>query len=344
MNQVSWRRILQRAGSDYPGEGGGSVINMQERMPERRSPAPAPVRAPRPQGPGGDLEDELKRALDRAQRQQREARPAAPPPGWDPIFIAPEPPAARPAAQMPSRRPAPAPQAPAPTKRAGSGARNVIAISMSIAVIGLAIQQIGTQWNQSRTSTEEPEIGAEPKASAMLHSGILPGKAEQDRLGGEPEIAAPPPQETARLRSSPGRDGAPESGPEREAFFQEMEEAAKIFLSKQAKKNEGRPAVTAPASTTPVVGQATAISASEEQSMLHRGRDLIERGHVNGARMIFEHLASQQSALGAFALAQTYDARFLATLPVAGLEPDQRLAAQWYQRAAELSSRSASVR
>ena len=75
--------------------------------------------------------------------------------------------------------------------------------------------------------------------------------------------------------------------------------------------------------------------------MLRRARELMERGHVSGARLIFEHLATRQSALGAFALAQTYDEKFLKTLRVKGSEPDQKLAAKWYRRAAELGTQSA---
>ncbi|NJM35350.1 MAG: hypothetical protein HC850_12310 [Rhodomicrobium sp.] len=79
--------------------------------------------------------------------------------------------------------------------------------------------------------------------------------------------------------------------------------------------------------------------------MLRRGRELIEKGHISGARMIFEHLAEEKSALGAFALGQTYDARYLAGIPAAkGADADEALAAKWYQRAAELSNIAADLR
>jgi TPR repeat protein len=70
----------------------------------------------------------------------------------------------------------------------------------------------------------------------------------------------------------------------------------------------------------------------------------MERGHISGARLIFEHLALRQSALGAFALAQTYDEKFLKGFFVKGLEPDPTLAAKWYRRAAELGTQFAEKR
>jgi hypothetical protein len=74
-----------------------------------------------------------------------------------------------------------------------------------------------------------------------------------------------------------------------------------------------------------------------EQAMLRRGHDMMQQGHVSGARIIFEHLAGQSSPLGAFALAQTYDARFLRENNITGIVPDEALAGKWYQRAAELT-------
>jgi hypothetical protein len=131
---------------------------------------------------------------------------------------------------------------------------------------------------------------------------------------------------------------------ERDDFMKEIEEASTILRSKEAAKTRKDGS-----SVTPVVAPITrgsgttdlepsAISGSEEQAMLRRARELMERGHITGARLIFEHLALQQSALGAFALAQTYDEKFLSTFFVKGLQPDQKLAGKWYRRAAELAS------
>ena len=126
----------------------------------------------------------------------------------------------------------------------------------------------------------------------------------------------------------------------------EIEQAASMLAAQPKRGEAGRsPEVTTV--STPLNQTAARevepdlISAAEEQAMLRRARELVERGHISGARLIFEHLASQASALGAFALAQTYDAKFLDSVGAKGSQADQKLAAKWYRRAAELGSQSA---
>ena len=66
----------------------------------------------------------------------------------------------------------------------------------------------------------------------------------------------------------------------------------------------------------------------------------MKRGDITGARLLFEHLAYRGSALGAFALAQSYDERYLNQLTIRGLSADQKQADFWYRRASELGSSS----
>jgi TPR repeat protein len=79
-----------------------------------------------------------------------------------------------------------------------------------------------------------------------------------------------------------------------------------------------------------------ALTGPEEESLLQRASGLMKRGDVTGARLLFEHLAYRGSALGAFALAQSYDSRYLSKIYVRGLAADQKQADFWYRRAAEL--------
>lgn len=341
MNQVSWRRILQRAGSDFPGDDAAAVIHLQDRAPPPRSP----VRASGMQASGsGDLESELKRALDRAARQQREPRPAGPPPGWDPKFIASQP-TGRALATVQSRaKPQAVPRSPYPAKRAASGARNVLAISLSVAVIGVAFHQIGTQWTLSRDSDQQ--LPREINTATVLHAGTAQSDGEAQRLPMPGEDLQAQPGLRPSFAPEAATSASAQADNDRETLFQEMEQAARLFLAKQAQKNEIGVAAGAVPSKPHVepIAAAPTIPSGDEQAMLMRGRELMERGHVSGARLIFEHLESQQSALGAFALAQTYDATVLSSLPVAGIEPDQKLAEQWYQRAAQLGNPNAQGR
>ncbi len=87
-----------------------------------------------------------------------------------------------------------------------------------------------------------------------------------------------------------------------------------------------------------------ALSPGEEDALLKRGNALLKNGDVSAARLNFETLAARGSAIGAFALAQSYDPEFLKTLPIAGLRPDVAKAREWYRKAAELGSKEAAVR
>src|SRR5688572_60010 len=75
MNQVPWRRILERAGDEAPGDRGASVINLRDHASDRQQARREP-----PLVEDSDLESELKRALDRANRKEREQSATRSPP------------------------------------------------------------------------------------------------------------------------------------------------------------------------------------------------------------------------------------------------------------------------
>jgi hypothetical protein len=174
MNKVSWRRILQRAGHEFPNE--GAPVPTQEPLQIRDGrngykPSTAPRRAE-----PGLLESELKRALDRAAQREHEAKAAGTPPGWEPIFMArelnPAPRGAGMLKEVPRKAPLPAVNIEAPEKkRSGSGARNILAISLSVAVVGVALQQIGTQWNRSRGGGGVLAVPEAADAGSALQAG-----------------------------------------------------------------------------------------------------------------------------------------------------------------------------
>jgi hypothetical protein len=321
MNQASWRRILQRAGDEAPSEG-AAIINMQDHVPGGRR-----GRAPQELEPDADdLDYQLSRALDRAARRHRTAgKPNQPP-------IAPL------TARNPyvSMQPVPVPLPPHGAKKPGSGVRNVVAISLSVAVVGLAFHQISSQWSESRNSgakTEEASIVADtprPAAPNIAASVSSPPaeqapkgvKASGNRVDLRPSLAD----------ATANSGNADAANSDRQALYAEMEQAVKSYLERE----NGTKA--APAQTAERVAASTAAQSGSEEAMLRRGRELMDRGHVSGARLIFEHLAEQNSALGAFALAQTYDARYLTKNGLTGASPDDKLAAHWYQRAVELGS------
>lgn len=387
MTKVSWKRILQRAGNDFSSP--GHEIDERPREEVNARPRQATVRRPRavsqaaepPSLVAGELETELRRALQRQQgsssRDQQE---------WDPIFMAQE---LRTEPLMPVPYDAYAAAAPQAKKR-GATTRNILAVSLSAVVVGFAVQQIGNQWSDSENGggggggggndggqyerTEAASIAAPMKVkdqAKLVQTGYAiqplishPAPTELEATYAPPKLVAkepePAPQDTANDEAA--------------AMFQrDMEEARKLFESKeeQAGRNAAppvaaqvtparapvttaavtpaavAPAARAPAPVAPVAvkpsatakpqaEKAPSVSSGEENKLLARANDLMERGDITGARLLFEHLAFRGSALGAFALAQSYDAKHLEKLYVRGLAPDAKQADYWYRKAAEL--------
>ena len=313
MTQVSWTRILQRAGDELPSEGGAAIINMQDRAAERQKAS----RQPMPQERNADdLESDLRHALDRAAQRGRVAnlpRPVPQPPSQAGGRARPHAAASRlgpgsPYMRAPLTQLTPVTMA-GPAKRRGSGARNLIAISLSVAVVAFALHRIGTEWAASQN--EKTETGDGSAAGARSASALYTGPVGQDA----------PNQAQVRRNASNADAGI------------RMELRPSLAPADGAEKS--------PAPS----GRAEAALGNEwEEAMLRRGHELMDRGYVSGARLIFEHLAEQKSALGAFALAQSYDPKILTNLPVQGVQPDEMQAAYWYQRAAQLGTLAAAVR
>ena len=75
-----------------------------------------------------------------------------------------------------------------------------------------------------------------------------------------------------------------------------------------------------------------------------RGRAQAQQGNIAAARLFYRRAADADLAEGALALAGTYDPVELATMGVAGVQPDVAAARQWYEKARELGAREAEER
>ncbi|HWV80357.1 MAG TPA: hypothetical protein VNZ50_02925 [Hyphomicrobiaceae bacterium] len=75
-----------------------------------------------------------------------------------------------------------------------------------------------------------------------------------------------------------------------------------------------------------------------------KGKELMGRGNIQPARMLFRRAAEAGHAESAFALAGTYDPHELAKIKVIGLQPDVAMARQWYRKARELGAEEAAAR
>lgn len=75
-----------------------------------------------------------------------------------------------------------------------------------------------------------------------------------------------------------------------------------------------------------------------------KGKELLEQGNIQPARMLFRRAADAGLAESALALGGTYDPTELAKLKVLGLQPDIAAARQWYDKARQLGSTEAADR
>jgi hypothetical protein len=81
---------------------------------------------------------------------------------------------------------------------------------------------------------------------------------------------------------------------------------------------------------------------TEITTLVKRGKDLLNNGDLASARLLLRRAADGGSPEGALALAATYDPRFLQRLGAIGATPDIAKAREWYQRAIDLGSTTAS--
>lgn len=353
MTKVSWKRILQRAGNDLP----MSDRSFDDRPRLQAVPllsGPRPVRMDETPNPvAGELETELRRALQRA-KSTPSPEPQPQNQAWDPIFMA------RELRHTEPVSPVPASLYKHPISTAGSKTtRNIIAASLSALVVGFAIQQIGSQWLDSEgggggggTGGGQTRDAEQPSLSAPLKAKDQ-SKFVQTGYAIQPLINPSNPTDLSPIDEAPRtKNLIPETKPAdaTTAFQRDMEEARSLFDRKEEPvaaipvpaRAPAQIAAVTPARVAPaeIVSKQTApvpsIDSIEEKKLMQRANELLQRGDVTGARLLFEHLASRGSAIGAFALAQSYDQKYLEKLYVRGLTANQKQADFWYRRAAEL--------
>jgi hypothetical protein len=323
MNQVPWRRILERAEGGPPSEGGAAIINLHDHVPERHRSRRRPEQHPED---SAELENELKHALRRAEHGGHERNTAGAPAGWDPIH---DEHAGR--MRVPLQRSVARAETPAKT---GSGGRNLLALALSVSVIAVAFYQISDQWSAAQNGAQDADsrVGPQASATAAFYRGAddrtaKPG-ADTDAAAQRAPFAGNRIDLRPSLAGDSGSARAPAGKETRQvALEREIREAASLIS--QAEQSRANAALAADGAS------------ATEQTMLRRGHQMLAQGHIAGARLVFEHLAEQNSALGAFALAQTYDPNFLDSRQIKGAQADRPLAAKWYQRAAQLTETQA---
>lgn len=98
------------------------------------------------------------------------------------------------------------------------------------------------------------------------------------------------------------------------------------------------PAVQRPRSQAPAPAS---LPPAQENAILEKAAKLINENDVLGARLLFEYLANRGSGKAALALGQTFDPAFFQTVQTVGMQPDPKLAKNWYKKAADLGNQEA---
>jgi hypothetical protein len=108
-------------------------------------------------------------------------------------------------------------------------------------------------------------------------------------------------------------------------------------------KKESRPEPSDSVRPANPANLATVQPISDElaSTLMRRGQDFLRTGDIAAARILFGRLADSGMADGAFAMAQTYDSRYLSQQKVVGVVGDESKAHTYYQRAMQLGSAEA---
>jgi hypothetical protein len=107
------------------------------------------------------------------------------------------------------------------------------------------------------------------------------------------------------------------------------------------------PAQGASLSPNPVLPERTMLTPEDReraQRLIKRGNEHLADGAVAQARLLYERAADAGLALGAMAMAATYDAVELDRMRALGLKPDREAARRWYERARALGAPEAEAR
>jgi hypothetical protein len=101
------------------------------------------------------------------------------------------------------------------------------------------------------------------------------------------------------------------------------------------------PPAPAPAPEPLRQASAPSLPRDEIEGYLAKGERMLKAGDIAAARLFFSRAAEAGEVRGALAMARSFDAETLRTLPVYGLQPNPQEAARWYAKAKDLGPTAA---
>jgi hypothetical protein len=180
-----------------------------------------------------------------------------------------------------------------------------------------------TQGKVVTAPPAKPDTTAEPTAPAQQIASLPPPSSSPANIGPSPAPAAneptPRPVEAnpAATEPKPAANPASPSAPTQTAPVQATPQSA----------------------PKPVVG----LDENEINTLIKRGKNLLNDGDFAAARVLFERAANAGSAEAALALGSTYDPNVIKRLGAIMVKPDIERARNWYQFAADRGSAAASL-
>jgi len=195
-----------------------------------------------------------------------------------------------------------------------------------------------------------PALSIETSADAATPPG-----QDQVAIATPPQIpqqqvaAATPPAEPAKqIASLPAPDASPADT--RPSLAPALNEPAPRPVDANPAAVDPKPAanpapVPAPVQATPapIVKPAVILDENEIDTLIRRGKNLLNDGDFAAARVLFERAANAGSAEAALALGSTYDPNVIKRLGAIMVKPDIESARKWYQLAADRGSAAASL-
>lgn len=150
-----------------------------------------------------------------------------------------------------------------------------------------------------------------------------------------PEADAPSPA-VAALVAVP----LPEASPAMPDLPEASAPAAEAPRVRSAEAPHDMPAPLPPPAASPSVSAATVVLTPQViNRLIARGDEMLARGDVSAARLLYARAADAGSAAAAQAMVRSYDPAALAARGITGIRSDPAAAAQWSRRATELGAR-----
>ncbi|MGK7863856.1 hypothetical protein [Falsiroseomonas sp. E2-1-a4] len=146
---------------------------------------------------------------------------------------------------------------------------------------------------------------------------------------------APAPADSAPADSAPADPAPADPAPaEATAPIPEPPAAPAVSAVPAPAPSQARDPPPAEAAPQPVARLDPAVVAL----LISRGNEMLARGDISAARLLYARAASAGSAAAATAMGRSFDAAVLDGLGVRGIRPDPEQAAHWYRRARELGT------